>query len=258
MRIISFNVNGIRAAHRKGVFDWLVSDSPDIFCVQETKAHPEQLAKAIIEVGDYRSYWAWSTARKGYSGVGVYTRHVPRDVRVGLGIERFDREGRTLMVDFGAFVLYNVYFPNGGGGPERLRFKLDFYDAFLEQVTDLRRRGKPLVMCGDYNTAHKEVDLARPEANRTVSGFLPEECAWLDTYVSSGFVDTFRMFTDDGGHYTWWDMKTRARARNVGWRLDYFFVNDALADEVKHSYILPDIEGSDHCPIGLELSITPT
>ncbi len=258
MRIISFNVNGIRAAHRKGVFDWLLRDSPDIFCVQETKAHPQQLARAILEVGDYRSYWAWSTARKGYSGVGLYTRHAPRDVRVGLGIERFDREGRTLVADFGTFVLYNVYFPNGGGGPQRLRYKLDFYDAFLEQVVDLRRRGKPLIMCGDYNTAHKEIDLARPRENRTVSGFLPEECAWLDTYVSSGFVDTFRMFTPGGGHYTWWDMKTRARARNVGWRLDYFFVNDSLAEAVRHSSILPDIDGSDHCPVGLELSIAPT
>ncbi|MBD3240581.1 MAG: hypothetical protein GF331_08355, partial [Chitinivibrionales bacterium] len=162
MRIISFNVNGIRAAHRKGVLDWLVSDAPDVFCVQETKAHPEQLAKGIVDVGGYRSYWAWSTARKGYSGVGVYTRHEPRHVQVGLGIERFDREGRTLIVDFGGFVLYNVYFPNGGGGPERLRYKLDFYDAFLEHVLRMRKQGKPLVMCGDYNTAHKEIDLARP------------------------------------------------------------------------------------------------
>lgn len=255
MRILSFNVNGIRAAHRKGVLDWFQIYAPDILCVQETKANPEQLAADITDIEGYQSHWEWSRARKGYSGVAVYTKQEPEKIERGLGIERFDIEGRTLLLHYPSFVLYNIYFPNGQKDDERLQYKLDFYDAFLEHANRMRDSGKNLVMCGDYNTAHKEIDLAHPKENEKHSGFLPVERQWLDRYVADGYIDTFRMFDTDGENYTWWDMKSRARDRNVGWRIDYFFVSESLRDTVENAFILPDVMGSDHCPVGIELAV---
>jgi exodeoxyribonuclease-3 len=252
IRILSWNVNGIRAAYKKGFLDWFVREEPDVLCLQEVKATTEQVPPDLREVAGYRTFSS-SAERKGYSGVLLYTKENPKSVKTGLGIERFDSEGRILIAEYPAFLVFNIYFPNGKASKERLRFKMDFYDAFLEYADDLRKKGKKLVICGDVNTAHQEMDLARPKENAKVSGFLPEERAWMDKFIAHGYVDTFRMFNRKPGQYTWWDLKTRARERNVGWRIDYFFVSDNLKKNVKSSFILSDVMGSDHCPIGVEI-----
>ena len=252
--ICSWNVNGIRAAYAKGFLEWFRGNQPDILCVQETKAGEEQLPPALREVEGYRAYFS-SPDRKGYSGVGLYTRLEPARVWSGFGVPRFDREGRTLISDYGRFALLNVYFPNGKASRERLAYKMDFCRAFLAYAEALREGGKGIIVCGDFNTAHTEMDLARPRENSKVSGFLPEERAWLDEFVDHGYVDTFRMFNREPGHYTWWDLKTRARERNIGWRIDYFFVSEDLRDSVRSSFILAEVMGSDHCPIRMELAV---
>lgn len=252
LKLISWNVNGIRAAAKKGLLDWLKSESPDIFCVQETKAWIEQLDDNLINVDGYHSYFS-KPERKGYSGVAVYTKIKPVSVQAGLGVPEFDTEGRTLILEFDEFVLFNIYYPNGKQNPERLKYKLGFYEAFQIVCTKIRDTGKKIVICGDVNTAHKEIDLARPKENSTVSGFLPEERAWIDRFLDYGFIDTLRLFNDKPEIYTWWDMVTRARERNVGWRIDYFFISDNLKENITNAFTLPEIMGSDHCPVGIEL-----
>ncbi len=254
IRIISWNVNGIRAADRKGFLDWLEETKSDIVCVQETKAHPDNLRKELLSPDGYETFWA-AAERKGYSGVGVFTKINPLSVSYGLGKREFDAEGRLIMLDYGEFILFNIYFPNGGTGNRRVPFKLRFYDCFLEKANKLKAEGKRLVICGDVNTAHQEIDLARPKENEKNTGFLPEERAWITKFIENGYIDTFRYFNREGGHYTWWDYKTKARERNIGWRLDYFFVSDNFIDQVKASRILKDVMGSDHCPIELLLDI---
>lgn len=252
-KLISWNVNGVRAIHKKGFLSWLEKEDPDILCLQETKAMEEQLPDELRAVDGYRSYFA-SAERKGYSGVAIYTKEEPLAVNRGMGIPEFDSEGRVLHHEYASFHMLNIYFPNGKASKERLRYKMAFYDAFLEFAVKLREGGKHVVMCGDVNTAHKEIDLARPKENRKTSGFLPEECAWMDALVEAGFADTFRMFEKEGGHYTWWDLRTRARDRDIGWRIDYFFVNDEFKENVKSGFILKEVMGSDHCPIGIEIT----
>jgi exodeoxyribonuclease-3 len=254
LRLLSWNVNGLRAVHKKGFIDWFAREKPDMLCLQETKASEEQLPFELRSVAGYTAYFD-QAERKGYSGVALYTRVQPREVRRGLGIERFDTEGRTLALDFDSFVLFNVYFPNGGMSPERLQFKMDFYDAFLDCVEALQKKGRHIVICGDVNTAHNEIDLARPKENQKVTGFLPQERAWIDRLLAAGYIDTFRLFCGESGQYTWWDMKTRARERNVGWRLDYFFVSESLRSSVQSAAIMPGVQGSDHCPVELILEI---
>jgi exodeoxyribonuclease-3 len=249
IRLVSWNVNGVRAALNKGALTSLAMLKPDILCLQELKAKPEQIPAELMEWPGYTPY-VFSAERPGYSGVAVFSRHPALAARYGLGIERYDREGRSILLDFPEFKLFNCYFPNGGQGPERLRFKMDFYDDMLHWAMS---EDKPLIICGDVNTAHKEIDLARPKENEKNTGFLPMERAWIDKLTEAGFVDAFRMFHEGGGHYTWWDMKTRARERNVGWRIDYFFVSQALTPQVSKAYILPEVYGSDHCPVVLEL-----
>jgi exodeoxyribonuclease-3 len=254
IRILSWNVNGIRAAYRKGFLDWFLKEKPDVLCLQEVKAAAEQLPPELREVAGYQTFSS-SAERKGYSGVLLYSKEKPKSVKTGLGIERFDSEGRILIAEYPAFLVFNVYFPNGKASKERLRFKMDFYDAFLEYADTLKKKGKKLVICGDVNTAHQEMDLARPKENAKVSGFLPEERAWIDKFIAHGYVDTFRMFNRQPGQYTWWDLKTKARERDVGWRIDYFFVSDNLKKNVKSSFILSDVMGSDHCPIGIDVTV---
>ena len=254
LRLVSWNVNGIRASYKKGFIDWLMADRPDILCLQETKAQPEQLPEDLRDVQGYHAYFA-SAERKGYSGVALYSRTEPLKVIPGFGDGVFDNEGRVIVADYPDFTIFGVYFPNGNASPERLAYKMAFYDAFLDHITACVRTGKNVVVCGDVNTAHTAIDLARPKQNEKVSGFLPEERAWIDRLIEAGFVDTFRQFTTEGGHYSWWDMKSGARARNVGWRLDYFFVNAAFADRVKKSYMLTDVMGSDHCPVCIEVAV---
>ncbi len=252
--ICSWNVNGIRAAYSKGLLDWLEESRPDILCLQETKASEEQLPPELKEVEGYHAYFS-SAERKGYSGVALYTQSEPQSVRNGFDVPRFDHEGRTIIADFGGFTLCNIYFPNGKQSKERLRYKMEFYDAFLEYADALRKKGKGIVACGDFNTAHKEIDLSRPRENSKVSGFLPQERAWMDEFVDHGYSDTLRMFNQEPDQYTWWDLKTRARERNVGWRIDYFFVSDDMRDRVRSSTIMADVMGSDHCPICIELAV---
>lgn len=251
LRLLSWNVNGIRAIHKKGFVDWLLKENPDILCLQETKAHPDQLTDELLNVNGYNSYFSSSIVKKGYSGVSIYTKQEPVNIEHGFGIPRFDDEGRIIIADYKKFVLINIYYPNGKASEERLKYKMDFYDAFLEYAEELVARKKKLVICGDVNTAHKEIDLARPKENEKVSGFLPIEREWMDKFFSHGYVDTFRMFNDQPENYTWWDMVTRARDRNVGWRIDYFFVSKNFKKNVIDAFILPDVMGSDHCPVGL-------
>ena len=254
MRLISWNVNGIRAVHKKGLFlGWIEEEQPDVLCLQETKAHESQLPEALTKVEGYSS-WFSTPERKGYSGVALYTKEEPRSVSFGLGVEQFDNEGRTVVADFDDFVLLGIYFPNGKRSAERLRYKMEFYDAFLDYVENLRKEGRSVVVCGDVNTAHKEIDLARPKENEKISGFLPEERAWMDKFFERGYVDTFRQFHQEPGNYSWWDTMTRARERNVGWRIDYFFTDADLASSLTDGFILPDVMGSDHCPVGIEIT----
>ena len=252
-RLLSWNVNGIRAIKGKGFLEWLNKESPDVLCLQETKAQPDQLDAELKEPRDYHVYWAYPE-RKGYSGVAVYSREKPEIVRYDFG-GGIDIEGRVIIAEYPGFTLFNVYFPNGKQGPERLNYKMTFYDIFLEYADALKATGKKMVICGDVNTAHKEIDLAHPKENSKVSGFLPEERAWLDKFVEHGYMDTFRQFHKEPQQYTWWDMKSGARERNVGWRIDYFFVSKNLLSSVSGAFILPEVMGSDHCPIGITLKI---
>ena len=252
IRILSWNVNGIRAAYKKGFLDWFKNEKPDILCLQETKAHPEQLTEDLLNVDGYASYFS-SAERKGYSGTATYTKINPEKVQNGIGVKEFDNEGRFLVTDFSDFILFNIYFPNGKAKKERLDYKMDFYNAFLKHLKKLLKQGKKIIICGDVNTAHKEIDLARPKANEKISGFLPIEREWIDKLLESGFIDTFRVFNQKPDQYTWWDMMTRARERNVGWRIDYFFVSENLRNNLKNAIILPEVMGSDHCPVGIEL-----
>jgi len=251
-RILSWNVNGIRAAYKKGFLDWFTKEKPDILCLQETKAASEQLPAALKEIKGYHAYFC-SAEKKGYSGVAIYTKEEPEDLKTGFGIKKFDNEGRIQIADFKSFILFNIYFPNGKASEQRLKYKMDFYDTFLDYADSLKIKSKNLIICGDINTAHKEIDLARPRENEKISGFLPQERAWIDKFISHGYIDTFRMFNQKPDHYTWWDLKSRARERNVGWRIDYFFVSENLKKKVRASYMLPDVMGSDHCPIGIDV-----
>jgi len=254
MKLLCWNVNGIRAIERKGFLDWLHKESPDVLCLQETKCQPDDLSDKLKSPPGYHSFWS-SAERKGYSGVAVYTKKEPRKVEDGLGVKEFDIEGRTLCLDLGEFLLFNIYFPNGGSGNKRVPFKMAFYDEFLRKVEKLRKQGKAIVICGDVNTAHTEIDLARPKQNEKNTGFLPEERAWVTKFLSLGYVDTFRHFHKEPGHYSWWDYKTKARERDIGWRIDYFFITPDLLPKLTKAFILKDVLGSDHCPVGIELTL---
>ena len=254
MKLISWNVNGLRAIYKKGNFGEILKTGPDILCLQETKVEAKQLDPELRNPDGYFSYFTHSKMRKGYSGVAVYTKIKPDKVEEGMGIEKMDQEGRLLVLYYPDFVLLNGYFPNGGGGPERLKYKLDFYDAFLNLIEKLRTSGKKIIICGDINTAHEAVDLARPKENEKNTGFLPEERAWIDELVNHGYIDIFRhLHPHTRDAYTFWDSKSRARDRNVGWRLDYFFISPDLLPRVKSTSLMSAFPGSDHCPIVLEL-----
>jgi exodeoxyribonuclease III len=256
-RIFSWNVNGIRACAGKGLFEWLAKESPDVLCLQETKANPDQLSPEFLSPSDgrggsYHGYWA-SAKRRGYSGVAIYSKREPRSISF-LGSPEYDEEGRTLVADFGAFVLVSAYFPNSQDGGARLDYKLGFCDALLALCDSLVASKRHVVVCGDWNIAHESIDLANPKANEGNPGYLPEERAWMDKYLSAGYADTFRRFHPEGGHYTWWTYRVPgARERNVGWRLDYHCVNAAFLPAVAAAAIHQSVLGSDHCPVSLDL-----
>jgi exodeoxyribonuclease-3 len=251
-KILSWNVNGIRAAQKHGLLEWLYEESPDILCVQETKAQPEQLSKDLLEPQKYFTYWNYPE-RKGYSGVATFTKNKPVSVDYDFSTLQSDQEGRTVITEYEEFTLMNIYFPNGKKDQERLNYKMEFYESFLEYVKPLIENGRKIIVCGDVNTAHKEIDLAHPKANEKVSGFLPIEREWIDRFVENGFIDTFRHFNNEPEQYTWWDVKSRARERNIGWRIDYFFISENLLPYLSKAFIMPDVTGSDHCPIGIVL-----
>jgi len=253
MRLVSWNVNGIRSALRGGLETWLDTARPDLLCLQETKIAYEAIPESTKNLVGYQSCWS-AAQRPGYSGVASFSRDPVAYAQAGIGIERFDAEGRVVRVDVGDLSIYNVYFPNGKASPERLAYKFDFYDAFLAHVDAEVAAGRNVIFCGDVNTAHQAIDLARPKENAKFSGFLPEERAQLDRWVEHGWVDAFPALHGPVPEaYTWWDQKTKARERNVGWRIDYFFVHASLMPRVKGAGILADVTGSDHCPIWLEL-----
>lgn len=255
MKIVSWNVNGLRSLANNGYWEsFLQGVKPDIFCLQETKANPDQLTEQFLSPAGYSAFFSSCEVRKGYSGVAIYSKIEPLKVTYGMGIKEFDQEGRFIGAEYDDFWVINAYFPNGGKGPERIDYKLRFYDAFLSFVEKLRKE-KPVIFCGDVNTAHEAIDLARPKENEGNTGFLPEERAWLDEVISAGYVDSYRHEhpqTKDA--YTYWDMITRARDRNVGWRLDYFFVASEFIKRIKSASIHPDIYGSDHCPVSITLA----
>ncbi len=257
MKLLSWNVNGLRAVFKKGFVELVQSMQPDILCLQETKLQEDQRSPEMLDMGGFQSYWDYASTRKGYSGVAVYTAKHPENHRNGFGIERFDAEGRVIELDYGKFILFNVYFPNGQKDEERLKYKLDFYRDFFAYTDELKDQGKSLIITGDFNTAHNEIDLKNPKSNKDRSGFLRIERDVLDEIISRGYVDTFRHFYPDTVKYSWWSYRFNARKNNAGWRIDYFFVTRDLIDSgvVRDAFILNDIAGSDHCPVGIELSL---
>jgi len=253
MKLISWNVNGLRAVWKKGFLEFLAAERPDAMCLQETKLQDDQITGEMrAPLGYDCSCWSHAE-KKGYSGVVTYAAAPPLATAVEFGSPELDSEGRIVHTELADLHLLNVYFPNSGMGPERLAHKLRFYGEFLRLTEALRKRGKGVVVCGDVNTAHTELDIARPRENARSPGFLPEEREWVTRFLEHGYHDTFRMFTKEGGHYTWWDLKTGARKKNIGWRIDYFFVSEELRHRVREATIRREIEGSDHCPITLTL-----
>jgi len=250
--IYSWNVNGIRAAAKKGFVEWLKAESPDILAVQEIKAMPEQLDEELLEIEGYAGHW-FPAKRKGYSGTALFTKDEPLLVE-RLGVEEFDDEGRTAIAHFPDFVVINCYFPNSQSEGKRLDYKLRFCDAILEKCNELVLSGKNVILCGDYNIAHTEIDLKNPKSNTKNPGFLPAERDWMTKFLTAGYTDIFRKFhPDEEGHYTWWSYRFSARDRNIGWRIDYFCVNTAYTQAVKEVAILKDVLGSDHCPISIRV-----
>ena len=255
MKIISFNVNGIRASHKKGAFQELLKLDADIIGIQETKSTPNQLSEDILAPHGYLAYFDSSKERKGYSGVAVYTKEIPQTVQYGLGDDAYDMEGRCLTLVFENFVFVTAYFPNGGRDEDHFQFKLRYYDKFLAYMQQLEKKYTSVIFCGDLNVAHKEIDIARPKENANQIGFLPIERAWVDRVIDAGFIDTFRTTHPEEVRYSWWDQKSGARARNVGWRIDYVFVSNSLKNSYKDATIMDDFLGSDHAPTVLEIKV---
>jgi exodeoxyribonuclease-3 len=255
LKLVSWNVNGLRAALKKDFLESFKSMDADVVAIQETKLQESQLTDEMQNVTGYKSYWSFATEKKGYSGVGIYTRVPPQEVNYGIGKSKFDNEGRIIEMKFEKFTFFNVYFPNGQMSEERLQYKLDFYSEFFEYANSRKTAGQSLIITGDYNTAHNEIDLKNPKANENTSGFLRIERDWLDRIIAHGYVDTFRHYHPDTVKYSWWTYRFKARERNIGWRIDYFFVTEDIIKKgwVKEAYIDNEIYGSDHCPLGLIL-----
>lgn len=254
MKLISWNINGIRSVLKKGFEDFLTQKDFDFLCLQETRALEDQVPKGIWHPESYHAYW-YPAEKKGYSGVSTWSKQKPLAVHYGMGIDEFDSEGRLLTLEFEDYVVINGYYPNGGTGQERLDYKMRFYEAYLKYSNSWVQQGKQVISGGDFNTCHKEIDIARPKQNRKKSGFMPMECEWMDQYLAEGYVDSFRhLHPDQEGAYSWWSNRGGARERNVGWRIDYFYVSEQLAPSIQKAEIWADVLGSDHCPLYLELS----
>lgn len=250
--VISYNVNGIRAAQKKGLLDWLASESPDVLCIQETKAQENQVDEILLRPDGYSSYW-YSAQKKGYSGVAIYTKKEPNHVEYGCGIELYDYEGRIIRADYDGYSIMSVYIPSGSSGSERQVIKEKFLDDFYAYIQELRKTVPNLIIAGDYNICHREIDIHNPKGNKNSSGFLPHEREWMTSFIESGFVDSFRKFHTEGDHYSWWSYRANARANNKGWRIDYQMIAQEIENRCVSASILPDVKHSDHCPIKIEL-----
>lgn len=253
MKIITYNLNGIRAAMSKGLIDWISQVSPDVLCVQEIKANPDQVGVFEFEELGYHHYW-YPAQKKGYSGVAIFTKQKPKHIEYGCGIKEYDDEGRILRIDFEEFSVMSVYHPSGSSGDLRQAFKMEWLGAFLNYINQLKATYPKLVICGDFNICHKAIDIHNPKSNANTSGFLPEEREWMEQFINSGFVDSFRYFNQEPHQYSWWSYRAGSRAKNLGWRIDYNFVTDNLKNKIYRSVILPSAIHSDHCPVLLEMS----
>lgn len=251
-KIITYNVNGIRAAMGKNFLDWIKAVNPDIICIQESKAQPDQIPQMEFEIAGYHSYW-FSAQKKGYSGVGILTKEVPDKVVYGMNNKKYDDEGRVIRADYGDISVISVYHPSGTTGEERQAFKYQWLDDFLDYVNELKKTRPNLIIAGDYNICHKSIDIHDPIRNANSSGFLPEERAWMSKFIDSGFIDTFRVFNNEPHQYTWWSFRANSRAKNLGWRIDYVMASLPLQDKLRRALILPEAKHSDHCPAVLEI-----
>jgi len=253
-RIISYNVNGIRAAIKKGLIEWISAADPDVLCIQETKAQPDQIPLFEFEMMGYRSY-AHSAKKKGYSGVAIFTKNEPDHVVAGTDIQKYDDEGRFLRLDFGDVSVVSVYHPSGSSGDERQAFKTQWLSDFQDYVTELRKTRPKLIISGDYNICHEAIDIHDPVRNAKISGFLPEEREWMTGFLNSGFIDSFRHLNKQPHNYSWWSYRANARANNKGWRIDYNMVTENMKDQIKRAAILPQAMHSDHCPVLVEMDL---
>lgn len=256
MKLVSWNVNGLRALFKQGYWQWFEDEQPDVFCLQEIKAEELQLPPEVANPSGYFASFNSSDERKGYSGVATYSKEKPIEVLYDILPEGLNNEGRLIQSRFKDFVLLNGYFPNGGKSEEHFKYKLRFYDAFLEHVENLRKNGDKVIFCGDLNVAHEEIDIARPKENENNTGFLPEEREWFDQIIALGYIDTLRhLYPDKTSLYSWWDVKSRARDRNIGWRIDYFVISPDLLPKLKGAEIMTDVYGSDHAPVAIDIDL---
>lgn len=252
MKLISYNVNGIRSAITKGFVEWLKEENPDIIGLQEIKAQEKDIEASIFQDLGYNLYW-YPAVKKGYSGVAIFSKIKPKSLKYGMGLNKYDDEGRMIQADFEGFSFISSYFPSGTTGDERQKFKYAFLEDVFDYVHDLKRDNSNFILSGDYNICHKPIDIHNPISNKNSSGFLPEERAWMDKFTESGFIDTFRHFNPDPHQYTWWSFRANSRAKNLGWRIDYHMATNEMRNKLKSAVILPNIKHSDHCPIVLEI-----
>lgn len=252
-RIISYNVNGIRAAIKKGFLEWLNAAQADVLCLQEIKAHPEQLDASSLKELNYHCYW-YPAEKKGYSGVAIWTREKPENVVYGCGMEKYDREGRVLRADFKGFSVLSVYMPSGSSGDLRQAFKMQWLQDFQSYINELKKEIPNLIISGDYNICHQAIDIHNPLRNKNTSGFLPEERAWMTDFLDSGFIDSFRTLNPEPHHYSWWSYRANARAKNLGWRIDYHMLSESLKGQLHRATILSKAKHSDHCPVLVEIN----